>query len=414
MLVLAGLYLAIMVLGAAAIFLTVKTLKIRSSQTDIRKAAAPIEEAEKSAREAAKRYEQLQSSYRLELETLRENEKKFSLYELSSGTMDMTLSKSGLNAKSLQELELALKKVKDDIKQMVRDKAACVCAMGSDVAVNGSKAAARKLFNREIKLRLRCLDNEFKMANAVVDWNNIERLKERCERTFTEINKNGELIKTQIRRQYLDLKLLELDLNHHINMKKQQIKEDEREERRRLAEVKREEERIERAARKAVRDREVMEALIARELEKLDPADSEKALLIERMRYKLDELKKSEVRALSMAELTRAGYIYVISNEASFGDDICKVGMTRRVDPNDRVKELGDASVPELFDAHAFVYSDDAPSLEKYLHDQLDEARVNMINRRKEFFHVEPGKIIDLIKSYDKSLQIERPIDSHS
>ena len=326
--------------------------------------------------------------------------------------MDAAFGKSGLGAKSLQELELALTKVKDDIKQMVRDKTACVCGMGSDIAVNGSKAAARKLLNREIKLRLRCLDNEFKMANAVVEWNNVERLKERCERTFTDINKNGELIKTQIRRQYLDLKLLELDLNHHINMKKQQIKEDEREERRLQAEIKREEERIERAAKKAVRDREVFEALVARELEKLDPTDAEKALLIEKMRHKLEELKKSEVRALSMAELTRAGYIYVISNKLAFGEGICKVGMTRRVDPNDRVKELGDASVPEYFDTHAFVYSDDAPSLEKYLHEQLNEARVNMINRRKEFFHVGPDKVIDLIKGYDKSLQIEQPAEA--
>ena len=191
-------------------------------------------------------------------------------------------------------------------------------------------------------------------------------------------------------------------------MKRQQIKEEEREERRRVAEIKREEERIERAAKKAVRDREMMETLIAQELARLDPADSEKALLLERMRNKLEELKKSEVRALSMAELTRAGYIYVISNVASFGEGGCKVGMTRIVDPNDRVKELSDASVPEFFDVHAFIYSDDAPNLEKHLHEKLDEKRINLVNRRKEFFRVKPSDVIDLIKNYDDSLQIEQ------
>lgn len=414
MLVLASLYLMIVALGAVLLFLTTKFTKIRAAHTAICKDAVPIQEAEKSIKEAESRYRKLQGEYHSELKTLRENEKKLSLYELSVGTMDMSLSKSGLSAKSLEELELALVKVKDDIKKMVKAKMACVCSMGNDVAVNGSKAAAKKLFNREIKLRLRCLDNEFKMANVVVDWNNIERLKERCERTFAEINQNGDMVKTQIRRQYLDLKLLELDLSHHINMKKQQLKEDEREERRHLAEIKREEQRIERAARKAVRDREVMEALVAQELAKLDPADTEKALLMERMRSKLEELKQAEVRALSMAELTRAGYIYIISNVASFGKGISKVGMTRRIDPNDRVRELGDASVPELFDVHAFIYSDDAPSLEKHLHEKLDEKRVNLVNRRKEFFHAEPETVVSLIREYDASLQIELPAVSHS
>ena len=409
MFVLVALYFVALCLVMALVFFVLKCLKIRSSQVDLRRQIAPIEDAEKSLEKTEQRYEELQGSYELALQKLRKNEKLLSLYELSSGTMDLSLNKSGLRKKSLEELESALEKVKDDIKNMIKAKTACVCLMGGDVVVNGRKAAARKLFNREIKLRLRCLDNEFKMANAVVDWNNIERLKERCELTFTQINNNGDLIKTQIRRPYLKLKILELDLNHHINMRKQQLKEDEREERRRLAEIKREEERIERAAQKAVRDREVMEALVAKELEKLSPADSEKAMLIERMRYKLGELQKAEVRALSMAEMTRAGYIYVISNKTSFGDGVCKVGMTRRVNPNDRVKELGDASVPELFDVHAYIYSDDAPSLEKHLHDKLDKSRVNMINRRKEFFRVDPNDVIAIVEDFDASLKIEKP-----
>ncbi|WP_339782838.1 GIY-YIG nuclease family protein [uncultured Marinobacter sp.] len=101
-----------------------------------------------------------------------------------------------------------------------------------------------------------------------------------------------------------------------------------------------------------------------------------------------------------MARQTKAGYVYVISNPASFADGICKIGMTRRLDPNDRVKELGDASVPDLFQVHAFIYTDDAPMLEKYFHDHFSEHRVNLVNRRKEFLNIESEATLKALKQY--------------
>ncbi|MBO9651606.1 MAG: GIY-YIG nuclease family protein [Variovorax sp.] len=89
-----------------------------------------------------------------------------------------------------------------------------------------------------------------------------------------------------------------------------------------------------------------------------------------------------------MAQQTRAGHCYVISNEGSFGSDVLKIGMTRRLEPLDRVRELGDASVPFEFDVHALIYSEDAPSLERILHREFNAQRVNMVNPRKEFFRV--------------------------
>ena len=91
---------------------------------------------------------------------------------------------------------------------------------------------------------------------------------------------------------------------------------------------------------------------------------------------------------MSMAQLTKQGHVYVISNIGSFGEGIYKIGLTRRLEPMDRVKELGDASVPFKFDLHAMIFSEDAPVLEKKLHEVFHDTRVNMVNNRKEYFRV--------------------------
>ena len=102
----------------------------------------------------------------------------------------------------------------------------------------------------------------------------------------------------------------------------------------------------------------------------------------------LEEAHATSERARAMAEMTKSGYVYVISNVGSFGEDMVKIGLTRRLDPSDRVRELGDASVPFGFDTHAIIYSEDAPALEAALHKEVAEQRVNMANMRKEFFRV--------------------------
>jgi len=101
--------------------------------------------------------------------------------------------------------------------------------------------------------------------------------------------------------------------------------------------------------------------------------------------------------------------VYIISNTVSFGEGICKIGMTRRLDPNDRVKELGDASVPELFTVHAFIYTEDAPTLEKYFHGYFKDRRVNLVNRRKEFFHLAAEDALKALENYEGHYNLETP-----
>ena len=102
----------------------------------------------------------------------------------------------------------------------------------------------------------------------------------------------------------------------------------------------------------------------------------------------------------------RAGYVYVISNIGSFGEDVYKIGMTRRLDPMERVYELGDASVPYNFDVHAMIFCDDAPALEAALHRAFDTKKLNMVNQRREFFKVTLNEIKAVIKeNYDKTVE---------
>lgn len=112
----------------------------------------------------------------------------------------------------------------------------------------------------------------------------------------------------------------------------------------------------------------------------------------------LDEAHAKSERAKSMAQQTKIGHVYVISNQGSFGEDVYKIGMTRRLEPLDRVKELGDASVPFIFDVHAMIYSEDAPTLENTLHKAFNNERVNLVNHRKEYFNVSLDSIEKEVK----------------
>jgi hypothetical protein len=107
---------------------------------------------------------------------------------------------------------------------------------------------------------------------------------------------------------------------------------------------------------------------------------------IHSLESKVDQAHQQKERAVARAQLTKSGFVYVISNVGSFGESILKVGMTRRMEPMERIAELGDASVPFPFDLHAMLYSDDAPGLESSIHELLAERKVNLVNRRKEFF----------------------------
>jgi len=133
---------------------------------------------------------------------------------------------------------------------------------------------------------------------------------------------------------------------------------------------------------------------------------------VDALKAKLREAVERMQRAKSMAQQTRAGHVYVISNIGSFGENVYKVGMTRRLEPMDRVKELGDASVPFLFDVHMMISCDDAPTLEKRLHEALNQHRVNKVNSRKEFFNVGIDSIVSLVHEHHGKVEYKAEPDA--
>ncbi|MBO1255864.1 DUF4041 domain-containing protein [Alteromonas sp. 5E99-2] len=402
--------IALAVLFSSSIYLLLtsraKLSELKLKDIEIEKTYEPASKEEKKLSVLKKEYSSLQDSYQGKLANLRKGEKRLSQYYLGIGTTDAVSYKSLTKGKTVEDIEYRLQDIKASLKRLVSEKKACVCSMGNDVVVNGKKSEAKKLFNREIKLRLRCLDNEFKAATALVDWNNINRLIQRAKDTFNDINASGSIVKTYLKDQYLKLKIEELRLNYELNNLKQDLKEAEREEALIKRESEREEKRIQAALEKAGKERKLMEKLVAEELVKLESSSEEQRILYELHKQELEKLKEKEQRAISLAQLTRAGYIYIISNQTSFGEGVVKIGMTRRADPYDRVKELGDASVPEVFDVHAFAFTDDAPSLEKYLHNKFEEKRVNLVNGRKEFFQVSPDDVLAELPSYEGKYEL--------
>lgn len=191
---------------------------------------------------------------------------------------------------------------------------------------------------------------------------------------------------------YLDARLDELKWGAVVN----ELKLQEREEQRRIREQIREEERARREYERAMKEAAKEEETIRKAMEKAQLA-IEKASAEQKAKYegqlaalklKLEEAEAKNQRALSMAQQTKSGHVYIISNIGSFGENVFKIGMTRRLEPLDRVRELGDASVPFPFDVHAMIYSEDAPGLETALHKYFVQNQVNKVNPRKEFFRI--------------------------
>ncbi len=292
-----------------------------------------------------------------------------------------------------------LAQIRAQQKAMVKQKSAAVCT--TTWTVGGSEAKGRKMARDNIKLMLRAFNGECDAAVAKVRYNNVDALANRIRKSSERINKMNEINHCHITDAYLQLKLNELYLTHELRERQQH----EREEQRRIKEQMREEQRATAEMEKAQRDAEKEETRYRNALKKaraeITKATGKKharmqAKLAE-LERKLAEAEQNRTRAISRAQLTRSGHVYVISNIGSFGPNVFKIGMTRRLEPNDRVRELGDASVPFAFDVHAMIYSEDAPSLENKLHREFDERRVNKVNRRKEFFDVSLREIEDAV-----------------
>lgn len=288
-----------------------------------------------------------------------------------------------------------LKECRFKQKQMMKDKEAAVCNISW--TIDGSEKKGKAHANAYEKLILKAFNGECDSIISKVKYNNVYKIEERLEKLQGTLNKLAEKNHFEITDSYLDLKIKELKLVFEYQEKLQEEKEEQRE----IRELMREEEKVRReiAREEAKAQKEEKDALIALEKarEELKNAHGDEldklSIKLAELEAKLEEAKLKMERTKSMAEQTRAGHVYIISNIGSFGENVYKIGMTRRLEPLDRVKELGDASVPFKFDVHAMIYSEDAPTLEKSLHNKFTNHRVNKVNLRKEFFNVSLNEI---------------------
>lgn len=219
------------------------------------------------------------------------------------------------------------------------------------------------------------------------------KLEQEIRDAFALVNYNGTAFRNaRITDEYLSSRLEELKWAATTRV----LKEQDREEQRQLREQIREEEKARREFERAMKDAAKEEDTIKKAMDKVlqqaananDAQREEFEAKLRELELKLQAAEEKNQRALSMAQQTRTGHVYVISNVGSFGEEVFKIGMTRRLEPKDRIRELGDASVPFEFDVHAMIFSDDAPSLEKTLHRHFLRRQMNKVNPRKEFFRL--------------------------
>ncbi|KFD04427.1 MULTISPECIES: DUF4041 domain-containing protein [Raoultella] len=264
--------------------------------------------------------------------------------------------------------------------------------------------------NTAIKFVLDAFNGKVDSTLSKIKHNNYGKLSQEIKDAFELVNYNGSAFRSaKITDIFLQARLNELKWGVAVN----EIMLEEREEQRRIKEQLREEEKARREYEKAIKEAEKEEKTIQLAIDKatkeLMLAGEEQRISLEQrlaeLQVKYEEAESKNQRAISMAQQTRSGHVYVISNIGSFGENVYKIGMTRRLEPLDRVRELGDASVPFSFDVHAMIYSDDAPSLENYLHKVFNDKQVNKVNSRKEFFNVG-------IKDIKSTIQ-EMSIDAH-
>ena len=283
-----------------------------------------------------------------------------------------------------------IKEIRGKQKDLIRSKQAVL--VHKQWVIEGSKAEGTKATNRLIRLALRAFNGECDVIISKATWNNVWKMEERIKRSFDAINKMLEPNALEMSDEYEIQKERELFATHEYR----EMKYEEKEEIRRIRAEEKEEKKVlmeaEKARKEAEKKQKLFEEALAKAREELgllsEDEMEEKNKQIEELEQKLQNALEDKKRAISQAQLTKTGHVYVISNIGSFGENIYKIGLTRRLEPEIRVRELGDASVPFHFDIHAMMFSDDAPSLEHKLHEIFEEKRVNLVNRRKEFFKI--------------------------
>lgn len=310
------------------------------------------------------------------------------------------------NFVSSEDYKSALDKIRANQKAMIKNDTAI---SGSKTwTVDGSKSKGNKMIKDMKKLFLRAFNSDCEDAISRVKYSNFDMSLRKIQQSATSIQKLGTMMSLCISPNYVNSKIEELRLAFEYQQKKQEEKEAQKAARAELREAAKLQKEIAEQRKKIEKEQTHYQTAYEKLLKlfKENPDDPELIKKKQELEVQLQDIERA-IKDIDYREANqRAGYVYIISNIGSFGENVYKIGMTRRLDPQDRIDELGDASVPFNFDVHAMIFSDDAPALEAALHRAFEDRKLNMVNQRREFFNVTLDEIKEVVrKNFDKTVE---------
>jgi Domain of unknown function (DUF4041)/T5orf172 domain len=367
-----------------------------------RDAEAMFLEKDQAARSA------LAAEYQKALARYQELQKEIAIGEDSLEDLSFGLYKPHFTFQTPEEYKAKIELLRSQQRDVVRDGRAAQCHIAW--TVGDSQVEGRRMVRQNSQLMLRAFNGECEAAIANVSWSNATKMEERVRKAFVAINKLGAVLHISITDLYLMLKVEELRLVQEFEQKRYEIREEQRRIREQIREEERAQKEIDDAIAESTSDEDKYSAAIQKARDEATQAMGAKleklTEQINRFEVKLDEARQRKQRAIARAQITKSGFVYIISNIGSFGERVFKIGMTRRMEPMDRIYELSGASVPFPYDLHAMLYSDDAPGLEHELHSLFKDRRLNRVNARREFFQdVALEEIEGFVKSKGLSAQ---------
>ncbi len=336
------------------------------------------------------------------------SEKNDKLVEIDEEILlqDFALYNPKYDFKKVEEYKARLQKIRQAQKDMIKSDSAVHAS--TTWRLNNSLSKGRKMIKDMKKLLLRAFNSECDEIIRKVKYNSFDASAKRISHSYEAVSKLGSMMELYIQKPYYDSKIDELTLALEYQLKKQEEKEQKRELREQMREEAKLQKEIEFERQKIAKEERHYKNFLKQLRERIVEAttEEERKALFEKHKeteQKLSDIEKAYEEIDYREANQKAGYVYVISNIGSFGENVYKIGMTRRLDPTERVDELGDSSVPFDFDIHAMIFSDDAPKLENALHKAFEDRKVNMVNKRREFFNVTLDEIKSVVRdNFDK------------
>lgn len=312
-----------------------------------------------------------------------------------------------------ESYEKELKNIKEEQREMIKDEIAI--DHYTTWTIDNSTTKGERFTRNIDKLLLRAFNNECDNIIIKVKYSTIATAKQRIEKSFKQLNSFVKIQQCAISERYLDLKIKELELRCGYVTLKQQEKEEQARIREQMKEEERVRKEIEEEEKKVEKEMKHFNNEMNKVMKQMAKAsEQEKSILEDKIKYleeQLAQLSLAKEDVLNRKINNKAGYVYIISNKGSFGENIYKIGVTRRLDPYERISELGSASVPFKFDTHATIFSNDAFELENKLHQIFDNNRVNKVNKHKEFFNVSLDEIEKAVKeNFDSTVEFNKTI----